>query len=115
MTPRTVDLREAVWLKVIDDVGFLGDGPLELRFGVDKVFWGRTESRHLVDVVNQTDLIEYPDEEEKLGQPMLRLTLPRAWGVADIFFLPYFRERTFAGRDGRLRSALVVDVRAETR
>jgi len=64
---------------------------------------------HLVDIVNQTDLVENIDEEEKLGQPMVHVSAPRDWGVLDLFLLPVFRERTFPGRKGRLRSALVVD------
>jgi hypothetical protein len=80
-----------------------------LLFGVDQVFWGVAESRHLVDVINQTDLIEDPDEEDKLGQPMLRLNLVRDWGTLDFFYLPYFRERTLPGRPGRFRLALPAD------
>ncbi|MFQ5571746.1 MAG: outer membrane protein [Rhodothermales bacterium] len=95
------DLREAVWLLPRDD--------WELRLGVDKVFWGVTESVHLVDIVNQTDLIENPDGEDKLGQPMVYFTSARDWGTIDLFVLPYFRERTFPGPAGRLRRALVVD------
>ena len=95
------DLRKLVLLWVSED--------LDLRFGVDRVFWGVTESRHLVDIINQTDLIEDPDEEDKLGQPMLRLTASRDWGTLDAFVLPYFRERTFPGRHGRFRPAVPVD------
>ena len=99
------DMREAYLLVF----GELGDGEWELRLGADRVFWGVTESRHLVDIVNQTDLIEHPDEESKLGQPMAHLTFSGEWGVAEIFALPYHRERTFPGRAGRLRSQFVVD------
>lgn len=95
------DLRELNYLHV-------GDG-WELRFGQGKVFWGACEFVHLVDIVNQTDLVESLDGEEKLGQPLLHLALVRNWGVIDAFLLPYFRERTFPGVKGRLRSALVVD------
>jgi len=95
------DLREAAWLT-------FGEG-WELRLGVDKVFWGVTESVHLVDIVNQTDLIESIDFEDKLGQPMIYLSLPGEWGVVDLFLLPYFRPRTFPGRDGRLRLEPPVD------
>ena len=95
------DLREARWLIVDDD--------WELQLGVGKVFWGVTESQHLVDVINQTDLVENIDTEDKLGQPMINLSLFKDWGTVDLFVLPYFRERTFAGKDGRLRSQLVVD------
>lgn len=81
----------------------------ELRIGVSKVFWGVTESVHLVDIINQTDAVEYLDGEDKLGQPMVYLSIPRDWGVVDIFLLPYFRERTFPGENGRLRSSVIVD------
>ncbi len=87
---------------------FLAD-QWELRVGIGKVFWGVSESQHLVDIINQTDLVDSTDGEEKLGQPMVHLSLPRDWGVMDLFVLPYFRERTFAGEKGRLRGPLVVD------
>ena len=81
----------------------------ELRLGVGKVFWGTTEFVHLVDIVNQTDFVENIDGEDKLGQPMLHLALVNDWGVIDMFALPYFRERTFPGPEGRLRFGLKVD------
>jgi len=100
------DLREFTFLGLFED--------FELRLGVRKVFWGATEVLHLVDIINQTDLVENIDTEDKLGQPMLNVSLARDWGTLDLFLLPYFRERTFPGRGGRLRGALVVDTgRAE--
>lgn len=99
------DLRKAYLLFV----GQIEDQEWELRLGVDRVFWGVAESRHLVDIVNQTDLVENPSEEVKLGQPMAHLTLSGEWGAAELFALPYHRLRTFPGRHGRLRSAFVVD------
>ena len=95
------DLREARWLLVEDD--------WELQVGLGKVYWGVTESQHLVDVINQTDLVENSDTEDKLGQPMVNLSFFQDWGTVDLFVMPYFRERTFAGENGRLRSQLVVD------
>lgn len=95
------DVRELNWLRT--------GRRWDLTVGVDRVFWGVTESRHLVDVVNQTDLIENIDTEDKLGQPMVRLDLHRRWGTVSFFLLPLFRERTFPGETGRLRSGLTVD------
>ncbi|WP_419811462.1 hypothetical protein [Bacterioplanoides sp.] len=95
------DIREASWLTYGDD--------WELKAGISKVFWGVTESQHLVDIVNQTDFVEAPDGEEKLGQPMIKLSLIRDWGLIDAFILPGFRERTFAGEDGRFRLPLDID------
>lgn len=80
----------------------------ELRVGVRQVFWGVTESLHLVDVINQTDLVEGLDGEDKLGQPMANLAMVRDWGTVDFFMLVGFRERTFPGSAGRLRAALPI-------
>jgi hypothetical protein len=95
------DLRELVWLRASDS--------WELRAGVTKVFWGVAESQHLVDIINQTDLVEDIDQEDKLGQPMVNLTLVHDWGNLDLFVLPWFRERIFPGRNGRLRTIPRVD------
>jgi hypothetical protein len=95
------DIRELYW-------GIDGDS-WDLNIGVNKIFWGVTESRHLVDVINQTDLVEDIDQEDKLGQPMINLNLQRDYGRFELFVLPWFRERTFPGADGRFRSPLPVD------
>jgi len=81
----------------------------EIKAGVSKVFWGVTESLHLVDIINQTDAIENLDREEKLGQPMVNLSILNDWGNIDLFILPYFRTRTFAGIKGRLRPQAYID------
>ena len=99
------DVREAYFLLF----GELGDGEWELRLGVDRVFWGVIESNHLVDIINQVDLIEHPDLEVELGQLMVHATWSGEWGVAELFVLPHHRERTFPGRDGRLRTDFIVD------
>ena len=96
-----LDIRELTYLWLKED--------FELRVGVRKVFWGVTEFIHLIDIVNQTDLVESVDTEDKLGQPMVNFSASRDWGTVDIFWLPFFRERTFVGTGGRLRGASVVD------
>lgn len=93
------DIREALWIHVGDS--------WELRGGITRVFWGRTEFNHLVDVINQLDLVD--GDEEKLGQPLLNLSLVHDWGIFDFYFLMGFRERTYPGEDGRLRTPLRVD------
>lgn len=95
------DVRELFWSQVGND--------WDLHVGVRQVFWGVTEFHHLVDILNQTDLVENIDGEDKLGQPMVHLSLVRDWGILDIFALPGFRERTFPGQDGRLRTVPMVD------
>jgi hypothetical protein len=95
------DLQEAYWAREAES--------FELLLGANTVFWGVTESVHLVDIVNQTDGAADIDGEDKLGQPMINLELQRDWGLLSAYLLPYFRERTFAGVDGRLRPPLPVD------
>ena len=95
------DIRELEWT-------YAGPG-WETRVGIGKVYWGVTEAWHLVDVINQTDLVENPDGEQKLGQPMLKFSTERDWGTLDFFLLPGFRERTYPGKDGRMRTHPWVD------
>jgi len=81
----------------------------ELNIGLKKIFWGVTESNHLVDIINQTDAVEAFDGEEKLGQPMGQFNwLIKKWGTFSFFYLPFHRKRTFAGRKGRLRFFSVI-------
>lgn len=81
----------------------------EWQLGLVKVFWGVTETQHLVDIINQTDQVENLDGEDKLGQPAIHATWYQDWGTMEFFVLPGFRERTFPGIHGRLRGQLPVD------
>jgi len=95
------DVRELNWRVLKPD--------WEILVGVNRVFWGVMESRHLVDIINQLDLLEDIDGEEKFGQPMLQYTSLTDWGTFDFYVLPGFRERLYPGEKGRLRPALPVD------
>lgn len=95
------DVREALWTHA--------GGTLEWRAGVGRVFWGVTEGTHLVDVINQTDLVEDPDGEDKLGQPLVAASVARGAHVVDVYLLAGFRERRYPGEDGRFRLPWVVD------
>lgn len=96
-----IDVTELSWLYTLND--------WEFKIGLSKVFWGVAETQHLVDIVNQTDLVANIDGESKLGQPMIRVSRSSDFGVFDAFVLPYFRERTFAGSEGRLRTQPIVN------
>jgi len=99
-----VDLREAYWQHI--------DEQWTLLTGANRVFWGVTESNHLVDIINQTDQVEDIDGEEKLGQPMINLATQQDWGNLSFYIMPWFRERTFPSEEGRLRSQPVVEQEA---
>jgi hypothetical protein len=96
-----VDIRELLWLHL--------DGDNEWRVGVNTMYWGVTESQHLVDVINQVDAVEGVDGEDKLGQPMIHWKRYEDWGVVDLIILPGFRERRFYAEEGRLRPSVIVD------
>jgi len=82
----------------------------EISLGLKKVYWGVTESNHLVDIINQTDAVESFDGEKKLGQPMAQFSLStNNIGTFDLFYLPYHRKRTFPGTKARLRFPIVID------
>lgn len=95
-----LDLRELYWW---------GDlRSMQIFAGVRKVFWGVAESLHLVDVINQDDLVENIDQEDKLGQPMVQALWETDWGTFQAFALPYFRDKLYPGEQGRLRPALPI-------
>lgn len=94
------DLRELNYVHVAES--------WELRAGLARVFWGVAESNHLVDIINQIDAVEDVDREDKLGQPMIHVTVPGRLGTFEVFTLPGFRVRTFPGARGRLRPGIVI-------
>ena len=101
-TRRThVDVREAYWLHE-------GDG-WDSLIGINRVFWGVTESRHLVNIVNQIDGVEDIDNEDFLGEPMINLNIDSGFGRFGFYVMPGFRERTFVEDDARLRGPLPID------
>ncbi|NRA41348.1 MAG: hypothetical protein HRU21_03465 [Pseudomonadales bacterium] len=81
------DIRELTYL--FQNKGFY------FKAGIDTVFWGVTESAHLVDIINQTDNVESISGEEKLGQPMLAVGIENDFGNIDAYVLPYFRPIVF--------------------
>jgi len=95
------DVRELYWQKSAEE--------WELRLGIRKVYWGVTESQHLVDIINQTDMVENLDAEDKLGQLMLNYAWVQDWGTLDFFLLPGCRERPMPGREGRLRAPYPIE------
>lgn len=97
------DIRELIWTHASDQ--------WEINAGIGKVFWGVTEFNHLVDIINQTDLVADIDGEAKLGQPIINLSLIKSWGMLDLLVLPGFRERTFPSAAGRMRTPVPIDTK----
>jgi len=82
---------------------------IDVTVGMKTEFWGVTESRHLVDIINQTVVADDIDEESKLGQPMIKAQIHEDWGNVQLYLLPIFRERIYASETARLRPGLVID------
>ncbi len=95
------DLRELYWQRQGDEWSLL--------VGLNRVFWGVAEARHVIDIINQTDQVESPFAEDKLGQGMVNLRYFAETGTLDAFLLTGFRDRTFPDDDGRLRGLLPID------
>ncbi len=89
------DIRELYWQGVKENS--------ELSIGLKKIYWGKTESAHLVDIINQTDVVESFDGEQKLGEMMVHFSQFTKLGTFDLFALPYYRKVVFPGIKGRLR------------
>lgn len=89
-----VELREALvqW----------GGADVAVSLGVNTVFWGVTESRHLVDIVNQTDYRADLAGSEKLGQLMTMATVfIGPLGALDLFVMTGSRAQRYPGPGGR--------------
>ncbi len=81
-----------------------------LGFGIHKVFWGVTESRHLVDIINQTDLVEDFDTDIKLGQAMVTTSYTHdKAGTYSLYLMSWARPLVFPGPLGRPTLPIPVD------
>lgn len=96
------DIRELLWQKAAPN--------WELRLGISRVYWGVTESKHLVDIINPIDTAEQARGREKLGQLMLNFAWIRDWGTLDFFILPGTRQPTFPGDGGRPKSPIRIEL-----
>lgn len=77
--------------------------------GMNRVFWGATESRHAIDVVNQSDMRENYIGDVKFGQLMVAASLQPEWGQLELYALPWFRPRAFPVDADRPRIGLPVE------
>ena len=81
-----------------------------LGFGIHKVFWGVTESRHLVDIINQSDLVEDFDTDIKLGQAMVTTSYTHdKAGTFSLYVMSWARPLVFPGPLGRPTLPVPVD------
>jgi len=67
----------------------------DLYIGQRQTFWGKAESRNVVDVINQSDAAANQGSEAKLGAPSLSLDGYFDFGDLQLWYISKFRERTF--------------------
>jgi len=85
-------------------------GSLQAGIGAGQFTWGTLESYKPTDVMNQTDFVEAFDGSAKLGQPYASVGIVGEKAALRLYYLPYFRDRTFQGLRGRPRFAVPIDV-----
>ena len=84
-------------------------GHFHAGIGAGQFTWGTLESYKPTDVMNQTDFVEATDGSAKLGQPYASVGWVGDSAALRLYYLPYFRDRTFQGLRGRPRFSVPVD------
>lgn len=74
---------------------------LEIRAGFDMLNWSATEAFHPADVINSRYLDSDIENPEKLGEPMLRLSLKIPAGELSAWYLPMFIAPIFPSKHSR--------------
>ena len=95
------DLREGAYKLAV--------GKFQASVGAGIFTWGVLESYKPTDVMNQTDFVEATDGSAKLGQPYASVGWVGDSAALRLYYLPYFRERTFQGLRGRPRFSVPID------
>jgi hypothetical protein len=90
----------------------LATGHFQAGVGAGIFTWGVLESYKPTDVMNQTDFVEATDGSAKLGQPYGSVGWVGESVALRLYYLPYFRDRTFPGLRGRPRFSIPVDTDA---
>lgn len=72
----------------------------QIDAGYDLVFWGVTEGRNVVNIINQRDQIRDPFFDQGLGQSMIAARYFGSALTLEAFILPHFEELNF-GAKGR--------------
>ena len=76
---------------------------IQVKAGISEVFWGITESKNLVNIINVKDVAD-GDQKAKLGQSLLAFSnYSEKYGSLDFYYLPFFKNSSQIGQTGRLR------------
>ena len=95
------DIREFYYQKIIAN--------WELSVGKKQIYWGFTESNHLVNIINQDDFLEGNGVANKLGQSMIHISNYGDMGTIDVMVMNDFNPIQFPGEKGRFRPPFAID------
>lgn len=87
---RYIDVRKANFYYRHNDV--------TVGAGIDTFFWGVSESINVVNVLNQSDIMESLDGKVKLGQSFISASKRFSNGDISVYYLPEFNAVTFPER-----------------
>lgn len=115
--PLVVQLRGTARLDALDNtrnivnleeayVGYSA-GPLGIRAGAQLLNWTATEVFHPADIINSRNFDSDPEDQEKLGEPMVELRLRIFNGYLSAYYLPMRIAPHLVGSESRLSIAPV--------
>ena len=76
-------------------------GGSELSLGAKQVFWGVTESKNVVDVINQRDIVGGQSAEYKLGTPAVSVLSYYGDAEVEYWYMPKSRQQTNYSENSR--------------
>lgn len=84
----------------------LGQSFGDVFIGHRQTFWGKAESRNVVDLINQRDAAANLGNEAKLGAPSVSLEAYLEQGDLALWYLPHFRPQTVNDPDSHPATGL---------
>jgi hypothetical protein len=83
-------------------------GGFDVFVGHRQEFWGKAESKNVVDVINQSDAASNEGKSGKLGAPSISAERYLDIGDLQLWYIAGFREKTFNDSDSHPSSGLPV-------
>lgn len=77
---------------------YVNNNNFTFGLGVDTFFWGVSESINVVNVLNQSDIMESLDGKVKYGQTFVSINTRFSNGDFSFYYLPLFQEQSFPER-----------------
>ena len=81
----------------------------DVFLGNRQEFWGKTESKNVVDLINQSDAAANEGKSGKLGAPSISAERYVDIGDLQLWYISGFREKTFNDSDAHPSSGLTVN------